>query len=255
MLGLPHFVHQKRAGVGEGVAKLSEPMLKPMVGLKPPQVNMRPAPVLKTRVAAANSTRGGQQPERQQKYAAPMNYQNHRVELELPGMYPMSYQQPGDFHQAFGSREDSKVEGESSVEESSEEDLVDENLREDPVPYLAPKSKKMALGSITFTAEQGRELGVMTKDNSFFLRVEKCDPIFCDRLHFQVEQMHGIELPRDVEDPCDYWPEGALNRYCQKPSSTLQREMDRVYRMWHDQRCGMEQLFTRLCYLKNTREA
>ena len=93
--------------------------------------------------------------------------------------------------------------------------IDEENYLPDPVPHLAPKSKKMALGSITFSAEQGKELGVPRKDNSFFLRVEKCDPRFCEELNFQVEKTVGMKMP-EVLDKSEYWPEDALFNYCKR---------------------------------------
>lgn len=36
----------------------------------------------------------------------------------------------------------------------------------DPVPQVRPKSQKMALGSITYGADQAESLGVLRKDNS-----------------------------------------------------------------------------------------
>lgn len=128
--------------------------------------------------------------------------------------------------------------------------VVSTEIVHDPVPSLAPRSKKMALGSITFSAEQGYELGVPEKDNSFFLRVEKCDERFCDELNFQIEELVGKKMPNNVENKAEYWPEGALNAYCQNPHARLMREMTRVYRHWHDGRSGMEQLYSRLCALQ-----
>lgn len=92
----------------------------------------------------------------------------------------------------------------------------DSKLQRDPAPMLAPKSKKMSLGSITFTSEQAREFGVFIKDNSFFLRVEKCDSGFNDKLSYQVETLHGIQVPRGLPDTHEYWPENALYNYCQR---------------------------------------
>lgn len=150
---------------------------------------------------------------------------------------------------------DSTVPGSYSSCPSDNEDadgyLVSTEYLPDPLPEVCPKSKKMALGSITFSADQGKRLGVPVKDNSFFLRVEKCDEAFCDELNFQIERMHGFRAPPGVEDQTEFWPEGALYNYCQKPNQMLQREMDRVYRHWHDTRCGMSELYQRLLHVRN----
>lgn len=140
--------------------------------------------------------------------------------------------------------------GEGSGDEWCQDVLISNEFLPDPVPYIAPKSKKMALGSITFCADLGRQLGVATKDNSFYLRVEKCDPLFCDQLNFEIERMCGRQMPKNVEDPSEFWPQGALHQYCLFPNKALKLQMDRVYRMWHDQRCGMDQLIPRLNQLK-----
>lgn len=116
----------------------------------------------------------------------------------------------------------------------------------DPIPELQPRSKRMALGSITYSASQGEELGVLAKNNSFYLRVEKCEPAFYDRLNYEVEKLYGIDLPTNVPDPTLHWPEGALNQYCQRKNPKLEREMYRTYRHWHDSRCRMNELGTRL---------
>jgi len=89
----------------------------------------------------------------------------------------------------------------------------------------------------------------------FFLRVEKCDPIFAEYLNYEVEQLHGIKIPQDVEDKTDYWPDHALSNYCQQPNPALQAEMDRVYRHWHDSRSQIHQLHDRLVDLKTRRAA
>ncbi|CAD7956831.1 unnamed protein product [Amoebophrya sp. A25] len=143
----------------------------------------------------------------------------------------------------------------SSAEETDEHHLVTTKIMPDPVPTLAPKSKKMALGSITFSAEQGIPLGVMRKDNSFFLRVEKCDPVFASYLNYEIEKMHQFKCPPDAEDKAEYWPENALHNYCQRPNPALKAEMDRVYRFWHDQRSQIGQLHDRLADLKQRRAA
>ena len=54
-----------------------------------------------------------------------------------------------------------------------------------------------------------------TPDNSFFLRVEKCDPIFKHKLNQQIERMYGIQVPAGVRDQTEHWPRNALYNYCQ----------------------------------------
>merc|ERR1712226_844731 len=91
----------------------------------------------------------------------------------------------------------------------------------------------------------------MVKNNSFYLRVEKCDPLFYDRLNFQVDKMLKEECNPGSNEPARpvtprNWPFGALYDYFQRPNPHLQREMDKAYRHWHDSRCGMHELYGRL---------
>jgi len=214
------------------------------------------------------------QPQMQTRYTRPGYYQRQPV----ANAYPTGYEQPikQEYHRGVSksstasklstnavcssSKVSTSVSSSSKVstnydsssgpyDSDAESGLISNELLEDPVPYLAPKSKKMALGSITFTAEQGKELGVPVKDNSFYLRVEKCDPVFCEKLNFAIEDMVGYRFP-NVHDPSEYWPQGALLAYSRNPNPELQRDMNRVYRYWHDQRCGMDQLVGRLNYVK-----
>lgn len=128
---------------------------------------------------------------------------------------------------------------------------ISQEERVDPAPSVGPKSKKMALGSITFTSDQHREFGIYIKDNSFFLRCEKNDPIFCERLNRNVARVNGISIPGGsaCPNPCDYWPKHALNTYCHNENPNLRRDMDKSYRRWHDGRCGMHELYQRCCAL------
>ncbi|CAD7941039.1 unnamed protein product [Amoebophrya sp. A120] len=127
--------------------------------------------------------------------------------------------------------------------------------RADPCPTVGPKSLKMALGSITFTAEQGIPLGVMRKDNSFFLRVEKCQPAFNEVHHEQIEQLYGMKLPPNAEDKTQFWPEGAFNTYCNNQNPYLKERMLVTYRKWHDDRSRMAELTDKLIHLKQKRAA
>lgn len=130
-------------------------------------------------------------------------------------------------------------------EETYSNYLISQDMMFDPCPEVAPRSKKMALGSITYTADQALEFGVLQKDNSFYLRVEKCEPVFNEYLNGEVEKMSNTRLPRNVMDTHAYWPDNAFNKYCQRPNPRLQVEMDRIYRGWHDSRCMMHELYHR----------
>lgn len=132
--------------------------------------------------------------------------------------------------------------------------LISQDFIRDPCTEVAPRSKKMSLGSITYTAEQALEFGVLQKDNSFYLRVEKCEPVFNEYLNGEVEKMSGKRLPRNQLDTHTHWPENAFNKYCQRPNPRLQVEMDRIYRGWHDARCMMHELYGRVLHLKQSRE-
>eukprot|EP00392_Amoebophrya_sp_AT5.2_P015751 g15967.t1 len=168
----------------------------------------------------------------------------------LISAYPDAYRQPS-YDMSTTTWSDSS----SAAEEDDENPLVTTKILPDPCPTVNPKSQKMALGSITFSGEQGIPLGVMTKDNSFFLRVEKCHPEFCGLLNYEIEKMHNFSCPYDAEDKTEYWPEGALNNYCQNMNPDLWAAMTKVYRNWHDTRSGMESLCARLTQLKEKRAA
>ena len=129
---------------------------------------------------------------------------------------------------------------------------IPQDIKRDPAPNVGPKSKKMALGSITFDSAQHREFGIYIKDNSFFLRCEKNDPVFCERLNRNVAAVNNVQIPggRNCPNPVDYWPRGALNKFCNESDNVrLRADMDRSYRRWHDGRCMMHELYDRVAAL------
>lgn len=176
--------------------------------------------------------------------------QHSKQATQTPSSRMHSFETP-----SYGSQHESSTAGSTSAEDDYNGYLIDQRFHPDPCPEIAPRSKKMSLGSITYTAENALEFGVLQKDNSFYLRVEKCEPVFNDHLNAEVEKLYNVRLPTNVPDVHAYWPEAAFNTYCNNRNERMQREMDRIYRAWHDARCGMSELYQRVAQVAKARNS